>query len=112
MTRWQQPGVQHEVVWQPQQLAGAVHDPDPSSSVVVVAVVFEVAVVVVDVAFEAFVVDAWVVSAVVAVAVALVQVVSDGGPVFCFASGHVCSSHPHRQSPPGSESVKILRVVS
>ena len=101
MTRWQQPGVQHEVVWQPQQLAGAVHDPDPSSSVVVVAVVFEVAVVVV---------DAWVVSAVVAVA--LVQVVSDGGPVFCFASGPVFSSHPHRQSPPGSKSVKILRVVS
>ena len=110
MTRWQQPGVQHEVVWQPQQLAGAVHDPDPSSSVVVVAVVFEVAAVVV--VFEAFVVDAWVVSAVVDVAVALVQVVSDGGPVFCFASGPVCSSHPHRQSPPGSESVKILRVVS
>ena len=108
MTRWQQPGVQHEVVWQPQQLAGAVHDPDPSSSVVVVAVVFEVAVVV----FEAFVVDAWVVFAVVDVAVALVQVVSDGGQVFCYAAGPVFSSHPHRQSPPGSKSEKILRAVS
>ena len=57
MSRWQQPGVQHGVAWQPQQQAGAVHDPEPSSSVVV-AVVFEVLVVV----FEAFVVDVWVVS--------------------------------------------------
>ena len=126
MIRWPQhlqQEVQHGAAWQLQD--EDVHDPDSSAVVVpvVVEVVFEIVAavsVVVVVVVVSGVVAGVSVTAVVGVGVvavvagvvvfALARVVFDGDWVFCFASGPVFSSLPHRGSPPRSKLTKFRSV--